>query len=281
MARSHRTLLVSYMCGVSLVSTTLGGFVACGAQTYRVPIHGSETETSKQPSSANSDKIASELVGVHSASGWAKSLPIRFKTSSEISDSVVTSLREAMVTWEKAVGMQLFTYDGVEQKNGSDFKNMYDPLSDRTNGHYFDFNWTKNTFDPEQGKSKSSMVLATAIWKNDKNDASVITDADIRYNSEFYKFGNTLNEFSEAKRIIVDMQSLALHELGHLLGLKHIDVELDKHSVMNPALFIGEGLITRHLSLGDIQRIRQIYRGGDESQAATLVKADDVEKLQN
>lgn len=270
MALSHRALLMSYISGVTLVSTTLGGFVACGAQKYRVPIHGIEAENESNPSSGNVDKIASNLEGVHSSSGWAKRLPIRFKTSVDVSEPVVKELREAMTVWEKAVGMQLFTYDGVENVKGDSFKELYDPLKDSVNGHYFDFNWSKNT-------GKSYTVLATTIWENEARDVSAIAKADIRYNNEYYKFGDSLSEFSDAKRIIVDMQSLALHELGHLLGLKHVDVSVDRYSVMNPSLFIGEGLITRNLSHGDIQRIRQVYKGGDESIADALTKADDME----
>lgn len=270
MALSHRALLMSYISGVTLVSTTLGGFVACGAQKYRVPIHGTEVETGAGPSSGNVDKIATNLEGVHSSSGWSKRLPIHFKTSVDISDPVVKELQGAMEIWEKAVGKKLFTYDGVENVTRDAFKELYDPLKDSVNGHYFDFNWSKNT-------GKSYTVLATTIWENEQRDPSAIAKADIRYNNEYYKFGDSLSEFSDAKRIIVDMQSLALHELGHLLGLKHVDISVDRYSVMNPSLFIGEGLITRNLSHGDIQRIRQVYKGGDETLADALTKADDLE----
>ena len=64
---------------------------------------------------------------------------------------------------------------------------------------------------------------------------------------------------SEADRQVVDMQSLAIHELGHLLGLAHVDEEIDPISVMNPSLFIGEGLTSRKLSRSDIVRIQTIY----------------------
>ena len=55
------------------------------------------------------------------------------------------------------------------------------------------------------------------------------------------------------------MQSLAIHELGHLLGLAHVEEGVDPVSVMNPSLFIGEGLTARKLSRGDITRIQTIY----------------------
>ena len=61
------------------------------------------------------------------------------------------------------------------------------------------------------------------------------------------------------ERLVVDMESLALHELGHLLGLSHVDQSLDRYSIMNPSLLIGEGLITRNISRGDIARLQKIY----------------------
>jgi hypothetical protein len=60
-------------------------------------------------------------------------------------------------------------------------------------------------------------------------------------------------------RELVDMQSLATHELGHLLGLAHVDEKYDSSSIMNPSIFIGEGMAMRSLSVGDIQRIQKIY----------------------
>jgi hypothetical protein len=60
-------------------------------------------------------------------------------------------------------------------------------------------------------------------------------------------------------REIVDMQSLALHEIGHLLGLSHVSPDIDSSSIMNPTLYIGTGLASRSLSLGDVERIQKIY----------------------
>jgi hypothetical protein len=190
-------------------------------------------------------------------------------TSDEIDTGVVKQLQVAMKTWEMAVGKPLFAYDGVEGKKGADFRQLYEPLGDGKNGNYFDHNWFGAT-------GKPNSVLATTIWENSPQDSSSITKADIRYNAEFYVFGNSLDEFSEGKRTIVDMESLAVHELGHLLGLTHVKETEDRFSVMNPSLFIGEGMITRRLSKGDIVRIRSIYGIGDPTLAQALEKADDA-----
>ncbi|NBX16089.1 MAG: hypothetical protein EBR09_01860 [Proteobacteria bacterium] len=266
----QRNLVIAYIAGTSAVSTLMGGFVACGAQSYRISVHGADEDKIDRPNTASSGSNLNvgSLKGVHSAAGWKRSLPIRFVTSSEINPEVVKQLQTAMKSWELAVGKQLFAYDGAETKKGADFRQLYEPLGDGKNGNYLDFNWFKAT-------GKSNTVLATTIWENSPQDPSAIVKADIRYNAEFYVFGNSLEEFSEGKRVIVDMESLALHELGHLLGLTHVKETEDKFSVMNPSLFIGEGMITRKLSNGDITRIRSVYGVGDPTLAQKLEKADD------
>ena len=71
--------------------------------------------------------------------------------------------------------------------------------------------------------------------------------------------GDALVDLSSESKIIVDLQSLATHEFGHLLGLSHVTEDVDEYSLMNPSLFIGEGLTTRIPSVGDVQRIQKIY----------------------
>lgn len=266
----QRNLVLAYIGATTAVSTLMGGFVACGAQSYRISVHGdSEDKIDRANTQSSGANLSSgQLKGVHSPAGWKRSLPIRFVTSDEINPEVVKQLQSAMKSWELAVGKTLFAYDGNEAKKGADFRQLYEPLSDGRNGNYFDFNWFGST-------GKSNSVLATTIWENSPSDPAAIVKADIRYNAEFYVFGNSLEEFSEGKRIIVDMESLALHELGHLLGLTHVKDTDDRFSVMNPSLFIGEGMITRRLSKGDITRIRSIYGVGDPTLAQALEKADD------
>ncbi|MEN9809776.1 MAG: hypothetical protein RLZZ488_1343 [Pseudomonadota bacterium] len=267
----QRNLVMAYVAATSAVSTLMGGFVACGAQSYRISVHGEVADKIDRPNtqSSGSNLSSGNLPGVHSSAGWKRSLPIRFVTSDEISPDIVKQLQAAMKAWEMAVGKSLFAYDGQEAKKGSDFRQLYEPLSDGKNGNYFDNNWFGAT-------GKPNSVLATTIWENSPRDTASIVKADIRYNAEFYVFGNSLEEFSEGKRTIVDMESLAIHELGHLLGLSHVKENEDRFSVMNPSLFIGEGMITRRLSKGDIVRIRSVYGVGDPTLAQALEKADDV-----
>ena len=146
--------------------------------------------------------------------------------------------------------------------NGDSFTDLYSSLTDDINGQYLDDDWNKT--------KKPTYVLATTIWNNGP-DYSLITKADIRFNNEHYIIGNSLTNSASDTKEVVDMQSLALHELGHFLGLAHIDTDVDSLSIMNPSLFIGEGLTSRRLSRGDIERIQLVY--GCEG------KACDIEKL--
>ncbi len=269
---AHSRLVTMYSMLMLSISTLMGGYVACGAQNYRVPVHGEEYTDPNAPSnvttSGDGTMNGANLLGIHSQAGWSKTGPVLFQTSDAIPERIVDHLRRAIATWEAAVGKELFIYQGTEQVEGSDFNSLYEPLDDTVNGHYFDYTWALST-----GKSPS--VLATTIWENSPEDAQAIVKADIRYNAEYYLFGDALSEFGEGKRTIVDMESLALHELGHLLGLSHVPTEDDKYSVMNPSLFIGEGMMTRKLSAGDIERIRQIYGVGDPTAVEALEIADD------
>jgi len=115
--------------------------------------------------------------------------------------------------------------------------------------------------------------LATTIWDNDPNDPDKILTADIRFNSDFYNIGDSLSGKNPSEKEMVDMQTLALHELGHLLGLAHIDSSIDPQSIMNPSVFIGEGLANRRLSKGDIERIQKIYGCIGESCAVEKILA--------
>lgn len=272
---SHTRIVMAYSGLMFGFAALTGGYVACGAQSYRVPVHGDIASDPSQPSniktSGDTSMNGASLLGIHSRAGWSRTGPVQFYTSSQMSEEAVRQLEKAMETWEKAVGRDLFTYKGREERSGADFSSLYEPLDDSVNGHYFDFKWTEAT-------GKSPAVLATTIWENDPNDEQSIVKADIRYNAEYYLFGDALTEFSSGRRTIVDLESLALHELGHLLGLSHIGADEDKYSVMNPSLFIGEGMMTRNLSYGDIERIRSVYGIGDPSAVENLEIADDQQQ---
>ncbi len=234
-------------------------FIACGSQMYQVSL---EEDYDDQRTIRNLQKQGiTPVPGIHAALGWSQ-LPIPYQVGSSMNLTQKTGLRTAMARWEWAVGKKLFDYRGTHSGvTGDSFTNLAESLNDRVNGNYLDANWSKT--------EKSEFVLATTIWQNASNIEEIAT-ADIRFNTEFYEISDSLNltEFSDSGLELVDMESLALHELGHLLGLGHTSEEVDPYSIMNPKLYIGEGQESRFLSEGDIRRIQQIY--GCEGEACNV-----------
>ena len=241
----HKYLLIS-----GALVTAFTNFIACGAQMYKASLHGDHDERQGVELSKSSDPNSPEF-GLHAPQGWVNT-PITYRTDTNMSSVQLTALQGAMKTWELATGRKLFNFAGSHTNiTGDSFPDLYSSLRDRVNGQYFDGNWKKT--------GKSNNVLATTIWSNANNSYLAIEGADIRYNSELYFISDALSQGPIDQREIVDMQSLATHELGHLLGLAHVNETYDSSSIMNPSIMIGEGLATRSLSLGDIQRIQKIY----------------------
>ena len=236
---------------MAAIVLVFGNFVACGSQFYQVSVED-DFEPTEESIAANPDMNDPEstLYGIHAPSGWQK-LPIPFRFGKDLNEEQKIHFLAAIKTWEWAVGKNLFEFAGThEQTTGDSFTDLYSSLDDQINGQYLDNDWAKT--------NKDDAVLATTIWNNGSSGAE-IAKADIRFNNEYYVIGDSLQLSAEGNKEVVDMQSLALHELGHLLGLAHIDVNVDSYSIMNPSLFIGEGLTSRKISRGDIERIQQIY----------------------
>lgn len=249
------------MCSTAIVFLN---FVACGAQMYQVSLEEDHDQT-KVPSYAKNP--SSQYYGLHAADGW-QILPIPFKTGFTLNADQKMGLKECIDIWETAVGKKLFKYLGPDNKDGDSFSDLYSSLTDTTNGHYLDQDWDKT--------GKSNMVLATTIWDTSSQNRDQILTADIRFNTQHYIIGDafTIIPDSDENREVVDMTTLCLHELGHMLGLTHVDKKYDHLSIMNPTIYIGEGLANRNLSCGDVKRIQQVYGCAGEAcdQKATCEK---------
>ena len=260
-------LVCKYLGGLTGIGFIFSSFVACGTGLYKVSVK-EDFDSSKAASvmPASVDK-SSTLYGIHAPQGWQK-LPIAFRFDPDLNENQKVQLMAAMKRWEWAVGKTIFSFDGIHQGvTGDTFKDLYSSLNDNVNGNYLDANWEKT--------QKPEYVLATTIWSNGV-DYATITKADLRFNEEYYVIGDSLEEKAQGKKEVVDMQSLALHELGHFLGLGHVEEDVDSLSIMNPTLFVGEGLTTRKLAKSDIERIQQIYGcQGDACNIDGLIKAQD------
>lgn len=257
---TSKTTLIQY--GSIMACLLLGfvNFVACGSQLYQVSV-AEDFQPSSAVNAANPDMNDPEstLYAIHAPSGWTQ-LPILFRFGKHMNQEQKLHFAAAIKIWEWAVGKTLFTYAGIhDDTDGDSFTDLFSSLDDNVNGQYLDGDWAKT--------KKAKYVLATTIWSNGP-DYNLISKADIRFNHQHYIIGDSLIQLSEENRNVVDMQSLALHELGHYLGLAHVQAEVDSLSIMNPSLFIGEGLTSRKLSKGDIERIQMVY--GCEGDACSV-----------
>jgi hypothetical protein len=249
LAKSLGYVALRYIILLTLVTAAFGQFLACGSQMYRVSLENDVAQTESTAAKGPDDP----QFGLHSPNGWAQ-LPISIVFEDGLSSRQIEAIKRAMLTWERATGRdgEIFQFSGIHKGvTGDSFPNLISSLSDQLNGHYFDVRWQKT--------GKAQHVLATAIWDTVAHNRSTIQTGDIRYNSEVYLFGDALVEKANHEKQIVDLESLALHEVGHFLGLDHIDGKFDRFSVMNPVVFIGEGFASRQLSHGDISRIQRIY----------------------
>lgn len=246
-----KNIMFKYLSLSVLIIFVSVNFIACGSQLYKVSV---EEDVISRPNATNQKERknpSSNLYGIHSSKGWV--LPIKYQFGKGMTEVQKEQLVEAMKTWELAIGKKIFDFIGEHNNtDGDSFDDLYSSLNDDINGHYMSSNWTKT--------KKPSYVLATTVWNNGRN-IEEIDHADIRFNNEFYKIGDTLDpDFIQVdEKEVVDMQSLALHEIGHLLGLAHVNENADRLSIMNSSLYIGEGLTSRKLSKDDIQRVQKIY----------------------
>jgi hypothetical protein len=199
--------------------------------------------------------------------GWGTSYnyPITIDISTQISNensSLIAQIQNAIDTWNNAIGRNVLTLrTGVDTYIGNSFPGLYTPLQYPFKALYYDEisggrgGWVNNT-------GKNPNVIATTIYNS---NGSYIFGADIRFNRDAYIFGDTTTGNNSNNMYIADMESITLHELGHVLGLGHAINEQD--SVMNPYINVGpnrsdSATTARCLSVNDVARIRSIYPGG-------------------
>jgi len=170
---------------------------------------------------------------------WANnSLPITINVPADHSQEKYDALVNAASTWNAALGFVAIIIQRDVQNNES-FSLTNDSLSDSKNGIYDQSTW----FSDARNKTQT---LAIAVYKFISN---TIIASDIHFNTEVFFF----SVFPDTSGM--DYETVALHEMGHFLGLGHNSA--NTQSVMYPYASIGLRRVV--LSQDDIDNIRERY----------------------
>jgi hypothetical protein len=141
---------------------------------------------------------------------WKKNLPIPIYVHSSFPSQYLPALYEAINVWDNGMGKKAF------QVMNEHMDGPLEPGEDHRSVIYWMNNWESSMMNEEQGKT-------TAY-----NIGNEIIEADIRINASHATAGSGTAGFgfylnAPTKGRDVHLESLLIHELGHVLGLKHND----------------------------------------------------------
>lgn len=173
---------------------------------------------------------------------WKSTMPITMYLHQDVPQSMEAPILAAAKTWNDTMGRIVFNIVTYPRITGP-----ANPHKDGYNVIYSLNSW-ESSRNSEQGRT-------SVYWIGD-----LIKEADIRLNAydfNFYWQTGTLSQASSSfysSGANVNLEALVLHELGHVLGLKHRDGE---NSVM--ATYLGSGEDRTRLSSNDIASLRCEY----------------------
>ena len=161
---------------------------------------------------------------------WGAQLPVVVYIDSSVPPEFFEAIRDAAMEWNRSIGRDVLKIGGWTQAGER-------PAQDGANIIHFLNSWEPNRSN-EQART-------TVYWAGDR-----IFEADIRINNFNFDF------FGGAVPIAgrVDMQSLMVHEFGHVLGLAHTDSPV---SVM--ARSLPSATLRRDVTNLDLNSVRCEY----------------------
>jgi hypothetical protein len=140
---------------------------------------------------------------------WKGALPIPLYIHESVPEEYIVSIQQAAKTWEDATGKKLFTVI-----TDSRIKGPKTPLKDGKNIIYF---MDESEWEPEKLEEQARTSI---YWIGDQ-----MKEADVRINGRFVYYPLQVTDTTAKKPNGINMQALIIHELGHVLGLKHKDAE--------------------------------------------------------
>ncbi|MBO9668195.1 MAG: matrixin family metalloprotease [Bdellovibrio sp.] len=132
---------------------------------------------------------------------WKSDVPVTLYIHKSVPPEYVGAIVNAADTWEKTAGRRLFNIVTSPRVDGP-----AEPHKDGKNVIYFLNSWESNR--------ASEQARTSVYWVGDQ-----IKEADIRVNDLNFNFYWNQGKSASA----VNIEALILHEMGHVLGLKHKD----------------------------------------------------------
>jgi hypothetical protein len=209
--------------------------------------------------STNDTKVSSEDKVPYSEEGllyrWT-SLPIKVSFSSRMDKDFIPPILAAMSSWENAVGMKLFAID--KETDVDPLIDLPAIRTDSMNGVFLLKDWRTS------GRVDTAIAFTSSmseVFESESQRYNKLIEGDLFFNTDLYFFGDSMvRRGSIDKTRTADIQTTALHELGHfLLGPSHVSEDVDDTSIMNPTVMIGQGHARRRLSSLDIERVHASY----------------------
>jgi predicted Zn-dependent protease len=161
---------------------------------------------------------------------WGGSTPVVMHIDSSVPSDYYDAINAAAKTWNDAVQREVIKIGAVINTNSN-------PKQDGANVIYL-----LNTWEAERSNEQAR---TTVYWAGNR-----VFEADVRLNAhDFSFFSGTTTQAGK-----VDMQSLLVHEFGHVLGLVHTATP---QSVMVRSL--PSATKRRALSVEDLKSVRCEY----------------------
>ncbi len=157
---------------------------------------------------------------------WKDQVPIPLMVHSNFPKEYLPALERAIKTWENSAGRRLFAITSTQYQDSAS------PAKDGQSVVYWLHNW-----EPEK---PTEQARTSIYWVGNQ-----IREADLRINDKNFDFYTDTSNTNKG----VHLESLLIHELGHILGLKHID-GTDNNSVMATYL----ALQVKRENLSDIDK---------------------------
>lgn len=132
---------------------------------------------------------------------WKGSVPVSFNLDPSFPPAFASAFESAIQSWNLAAGLELFKFNGYRADSSI-------PAFDHQNTVYF------LSLDDLKFANEPGSIAATRVYVR----GNKIFDADIVYDGVNRKFDTNRMHFNS-----FDVEAIALHELGHALGLAHND----------------------------------------------------------